>query len=105
MKSLVESSLPTALVAPELIKVSAIPTKKLYDFTKRSQNAKYLEEGALDRIEYVEHSDSKLNQDDLTKIEIELKKKQKRRIKRERRGHDVNRSRRRSMDEEEGGEI
>jgi hypothetical protein len=50
VRSLIESNLPPALVAPELIKVSAIPTKKVYDFTKRSQNAKYLEEGALDRI-------------------------------------------------------
>jgi hypothetical protein len=71
----VESNLPPALVPPELIKVSAIPTKKVYDFTKRSQNAKYLEEGAFDRIEYEEHTDSKLNTDDLKKIEIELKKK------------------------------
>jgi hypothetical protein len=45
-----------------------------------------LEEGALDRIEYEEHSDSKLNQDDLKKLEIELKKKHKRRVKRERHG-------------------
>ncbi len=67
--------MPTALVAPELIKVSAIPIKKVYDFTKRSQNAKYLEEGAQDQIEYEERSDSKLNQDDLKKLEIELKKK------------------------------
>jgi hypothetical protein len=64
-----------------------------------------LEEGALDRIEYEEHSDSKLNQDDLKKLEIELKKKQKRRVKRERQGLDSNRSQRRSFDEEEGGEI
>jgi len=63
-----------------------------------------LEEGALDRIEYEEHSDSKLNQDDLKKLEIELKKKHKRRVKRERHGLEANRSRRRSLDEEEGGE-
>jgi hypothetical protein len=36
VKSLVESSLPAALAPPDLIKVSAIPTKKVYDFTKRS---------------------------------------------------------------------
>jgi hypothetical protein len=64
-----------------------------------------LEEGALDRIEYEEHSESKLNQDDLKKLEIELKKKQKRRVKRVRQGSIANRSRRRSLDEEEGGDI
>jgi hypothetical protein len=36
VKSLLESTLPPALVAPDLIKISAIPTKKVYDFTKRS---------------------------------------------------------------------
>ena len=105
MKSLIDQSLPPAIVEPDLIKISAVPTKKVYDFTNRSLNAKYLEEGALDRIVYEERSDSKLNQDDLKKLEIELKKKYKRRLKRERRGQEQNRNRRRSIDDEEAGEI
>jgi hypothetical protein len=34
-----------------------------------------LEEGALDKIEYEERCDSRLKQEDLKKLEIELKKK------------------------------
>lgn len=85
MKSLVD--LPPALIAPELIKVQAVPTKKVYDFTKRSNNIKLLEEGAsIERFEFEEkRCDSRLLDDDLKKLEIELKRKQKRRQKRERR--------------------
>lgn len=46
---------------------------------------KMLEEGLYDKFECEERCDSKLGQDDLKKLEIELKKKQKKRIKRERR--------------------
>jgi hypothetical protein len=36
-------SLPPALVAPEMIKVENVPMKKVYDFTKHSQNYKLIE--------------------------------------------------------------
>lgn len=60
-----------------------MPKKVVYDFTKRSQNVKYLQDDHLDRFECEERADSKLKEEDLQKLEIELKKKQKRRIKRE----------------------
>ena len=52
MKSLLD--LPSALVAPELIKVDTVPTKKVYDFTKRSQNYRFIEDTnlSLEHLEY-----------------------------------------------------
>ena len=65
--------------------------KKVYDFTKHSQNYKYIEAGdvqpsfSLENLEYEEkRCDSRLKEEDLKLLEIELKRKQKRRIKRER---------------------
>jgi hypothetical protein len=75
LRTLADQSLPPALVEPELIKVSAIPTRKIYDFTKHSVNNKYLEEGALEQIIYEEHQDNRIKEEDLKKIEIELKRK------------------------------
>lgn len=52
MKSLLD--LPSALVAPELIKVDTVPTKKVYDFTKHSQNYRFIEDTnlSLEHLEY-----------------------------------------------------
>lgn len=71
------------MIAPELIKVEAIPIKVVYDFTKRSHNMKLLEEGDYERFECEERCDSKIKPEDLKKLEIELRKKQKKRNKRE----------------------
>ena len=68
-----------------MIKVEAIPTKVVYDFTKRSKNYKLAEEGIYDKFDCEERSDSKIKPEDLKKLEIELKRKQKRRVKNERR--------------------
>ena len=46
-----------------------------------------VDEGIYERFECEERCDSRLKEEDLKKLEIELKKKQKRRIKRERRPH------------------
>lgn len=73
------------ITVPELIKVETIPMKVVYDFTKRSQNMKFLEEGFFDKFEREERCDSKLKEEDLKKLEIELRKKQKRRVRREKR--------------------
>jgi hypothetical protein len=76
-------TIPTALVAqPDLIKVETVPQKVVFDFTKRSNNARLLEEGVLDRFESEQRCDSKIKPEDLKRLEIELKKKQKRRVKR-----------------------
>ena len=83
IKSQIESTIPHALVAPDLIKLESLPMRVIYDFTKRSKNYKLMEEGQFERFEGVERQDSKLGQEDLKKLEIELKKKQKRRIRRE----------------------
>jgi len=66
VKSLLD--LPSALVAPDLIKVDTIPTKKVYDFTKRSQNYRFIEENnlSLEHLEYEERRcDSRLKEEDL----------------------------------------
>ncbi len=68
-------SIPKALPPPELIKVEAIPTKVVYDFTKRSANYRMVEEGIYDRFDCEERCDSKIKPEDLKKLEIELKKK------------------------------
>lgn len=73
--------IPPALIAPELIKVESIPKKVVYDFTKKSTNYKMVEDGIFDRFDFEERCDSKIRPEDLKKLEIELKKKQKRRIK------------------------
>ena len=75
--------IPTAIEAPDLIKIEAIPTKVVYDFTKRSANLKLVEQGDFDNFEYEERCDSKLRPEDFKKLEIELKKKHKKRQKRE----------------------
>ncbi|CDW80668.1 UNKNOWN [Stylonychia lemnae] len=68
------NSPPPALVPPEQIKVEHIPIKISYDFTKKSKNMKLLNEGQLDNFEYSERCDSKIEEGDLKKLEIELKK-------------------------------
>lgn len=60
MKSVLQESIPPALVAPDLIKLEAIPSKIVYDFTKRSKNQKFLEEGLFERFECEERCDSRL---------------------------------------------
>lgn len=67
--------IPSALIAPDLIKVEAIPTKLVYDFTKRSNNYRMAEEGIYDRFDCEERCDSKIKPEDLKRLEIELKKK------------------------------
>jgi hypothetical protein len=97
--------IPPALISPDLIKVEAIPKKVVYDFTKKSTNYKMLEEGIYDRFDCEERCDSKIKPEDLKKLEIELKKKQKRRIKRESRsGSMARRSRQPRGEDEEAGE-
>eukprot|EP00347_Sterkiella_histriomuscorum_P021741 403332928 len=73
-----------ALLPPDQIKVQ-IPVKKLYDFTKRSQNMQLVNEGVFDQFDYTERCDSKIEEGDLQKLEIELKKKQRKRIRQEQR--------------------
>jgi hypothetical protein len=81
-----EENLPApALVAPEQIKVEHIPVKKVYDFTKRSKNMKLFNEGHMENFEFSERCDSKIEEGDLKKLEIELKKKQRKRIRNEQR--------------------
>jgi hypothetical protein len=92
---MLETIAPAIIAQPDLIKVQAIPSKNIYDFTKRSNNMKYLEEGLYDKFEYEERCDSGLKEEDLKKLEIELKKKQKKRIKRESRRAENNRNSRR----------
>jgi hypothetical protein len=118
VKSLI--SVPSALVAPDLIKVENVPTKKVYDFTKHSQNYRLFDNNnettsqqqqqqanfSLENLEYEEkRCDSRLKEEDLKLLEIELKKKQKRRIKKERRiaegGNPLNRNRRRDEEDDE----
>jgi hypothetical protein len=72
------------LLPPEQIKVE-MPMKVVYDFTKRSHNMRLVNEGKFEDFEFTERCDSKIEEGDLAKLEIELKKKQKRRIKREER--------------------
>ena len=117
MKS--QITLPTALVAPDLIKLENLPTKKVYDFTKHSQNYRLFENNettmqpsanfSLENLEYEEkRCDSRLKEEDLKLLEIELKKKQKRRIKKERRiaeGHIPLNNRRRGDDQEDEEEA
>jgi len=112
-------TLPPALVAPDLIKLDSLPTKKVYDFTKHSQNYRLFDNNeaillpttnySLENLEYEEkRCDSRLKEEDLKLLEIELKKKQKRRIKKERRiaeGHIPNRRRAGDDDEEEAKEA
>jgi len=112
-------TLPTALVAPDLIKLENLPTKKVYDFTKHSQNYRLFENNettmqpsanfSLENLEYEEkRCDSRLKEEDLKLLEIELKKKQKRRIKKERRiaeGHIPLNNRRRGDDQEDEEEA
>ena len=57
--------------------------KNVYDFTKRSPNMKLVEDGQFERFEYEERCDSKLKEEDLQKLEIELRKKQKKRLRME----------------------
>lgn len=55
-----------------------MPTKKVYDFTKRSENYRYIEDTnlSLENLEYEERRcDSRLKEEDLKLLEIELKKK------------------------------
>lgn len=55
----------------------------MFDFTKKSKNMKLLNEGRLDSLEFNERCDSKIEEGDLKKLEIELKKKQRKRIRNE----------------------
>jgi len=49
--------------------------KVVYDFTKKSKNMRLVNEGRFDDFDYIERCDSKLEEGDLAKLEIELKKK------------------------------
>lgn len=62
-----------------------MPVKIVYDFTKRSNNMKLINDGKYEDLEFTERCDSKLEEADLQRLEIELKKKQKRRIRNEQR--------------------
>lgn len=75
MKQQLHDQIPPALIAPDLIKLEALPTKVVYDFTKKSTNYKLIEEGIFDRFDFEERCDSKIKPEDLKKLEIELKKK------------------------------
>jgi hypothetical protein len=49
--------------------------KNVYDFTKRSSNYKLMNEGVYDQFDFEKRSDSKIGENDLKVLEIELKKK------------------------------
>lgn len=68
------------MVPPDQIKVE-IPHKIVYDFTKKSYNTKLLEDGVLDRFIFEDRCDSKIEEGDLEKLQIELKKKQRKRAR------------------------
>lgn len=55
----------------------------VFDFTKRSENQKFIREGKVENLECEYKSDSILIESDLKKLEAELKKKQEKRIKKE----------------------
>ena len=57
----------------------------VYDFTKKSYNAKLVEDGVYDRFIFEDRCDSKIEVGDLEKLQIELKKKQKKRNRAEQR--------------------
>jgi len=52
------------LTAPELIKVE-MPIKTVYDFTKKSNNMRMVNEGKFEDFDYIERCDSKLEEGDL----------------------------------------
>ena len=54
-----------ALLPPEQIKVEVPPMKMVYDFTKRSANMRFVEEGVYDKFESEERCDSKIVEEDL----------------------------------------
>lgn len=60
VKSQIGETLPSALLAPDLIKVEVYPMKVVYDFTKRSKNMKMVEDGVFENFEFVERCDSHL---------------------------------------------
>lgn len=60
-----------------------MPYKTVYDFTKRSTNYKMMTEGIFDQYECERRCDSKILENDLKVLEIELKKKQEKRIKKD----------------------
>ena len=80
--SLRNVDIPSVLVPPEKIKVER-PMKAVYDFTKKSENQKFIREGKIENLECEYRSDSILVESDLKKIEAELKKQQEKRIKKE----------------------
>ena len=62
-----QENVPPALVPPDQIKVE-MPRKVVYDFTKKSYNAKLVEDGVFDRFIYEDRCDSKIEQGDLEKL-------------------------------------
>lgn len=57
--------------------------KVVYDLRKRSNNQRLIQEGKYEELECVERCDSKIEEGDLERLEIELKKKQKKRLRNE----------------------
>jgi hypothetical protein len=45
-----------------------MPRKVVYDFTKKSYNAKLVEDGVFDRFIFEDRCDSKIEQGDLEKL-------------------------------------
>lgn len=76
------SDQPTAIPLLDQIRVE-IPVKIVYDFRKQSQNMQMVRQGKLGNFRGEEKLDEILSEDDLGKIENELKKKHKKRTKRE----------------------
>lgn len=74
------------MVSPELIKV-AMPLKSVFDFRKHSKNMNLVRSSNfnLQNYEFEKRSDSIIEEGDLQKLEIELRRKQKKRIQNEER--------------------
>lgn len=61
------------------------PAKLLHDFTKQSDNFKKMKEGNYENFTCQYRTDSNLNESDLKLLEEELKRKQKKRLRRAKR--------------------
>lgn len=70
------------MISPELIKVE-FPQKQVYDFRKKTNNYQLMNSGIYDQYDCEKRYDSKVVEEDLKTLEIELKRKQEKRIKKQ----------------------
>jgi hypothetical protein len=62
-----------ALAAPEDIRLEQVPVKREFDFTRRSANMQLIKEGRFDaEFTFRERSDSKIGENDLERLQVEL---------------------------------